>query len=360
MSVRATVVVPTHDHGPTLLRSIPTALGQTVQDIEVFVIGDGAPDVTREIMADLVHRDRRVRFFDNPKGPGNGELHRHAALEEAGGRFVAYLGDDDLWLPEHLEVLDGLLQDADFAHSYPIRIGPDGSIADWNVDLSLPWFRETVLSGTNFVPLSCAAHTLELYRRLPHGWRTRPEGTWSDLYMWQQILTADGVRAASGTRPTVVHLPSSLRSGWSQERRLEELDRWVDRIGRPGVREDIVARSLDLAARGQAHAWQALQEHRLATVDLRGQLDRLREHLKAREDELTGRLDGLAADREEERRSLGGRLDAAEAGLEARIRELAAIRATRTWRLRERLLGAPLLGPVVRWAARARSRRAAR
>jgi len=112
MRLRATVVIPTFDHGPTLLRSIPSALAQSVEEIEVLVVGDGAPDVTREIVAKLAASDERVRFFDNPKGPGNGEIHRHAALAEAAGRLVAYLADDDLWMPEHLEVLESLLAEA--------------------------------------------------------------------------------------------------------------------------------------------------------------------------------------------------------------------------------------------------------
>ena len=37
----ATILVPTHDHGPTLRASVASALRQTVSDIEVFIVGDG-------------------------------------------------------------------------------------------------------------------------------------------------------------------------------------------------------------------------------------------------------------------------------------------------------------------------------
>ena len=59
----ATVLVPTHDHGPTLRRSIATTLAQTVSDLEVLVVGDGAPDITRELMAELTSSDHVVMFF---------------------------------------------------------------------------------------------------------------------------------------------------------------------------------------------------------------------------------------------------------------------------------------------------------
>jgi hypothetical protein len=331
MKVRATVVVPTFDHGPTLLRSIPTALTQTVEDIEVFVVGDGAPEETRAIMADFAKRDERIRFFDHPKGPGNGEIHRHAVLEEARGDVVCYLADDDLWMPEHVEVLTALMQDADFAHTYPIRVEPDGRIGYWNVNLEASSFRQRMLAGENFVPLECAGHTRELYRRLPHGWRTSPEGIWSDLYMWQQILRVPGVRVRTGTRPTVIHLPSSLRRAWKTEERLVELDSWVERMNQPCWREDVYREVLDLSARTGA---------------------RLQDEARGR-DRIIERLQGQA---QEARREL----EATEARLDRSRAVLASVLTSRTWRFRNGLLGSPLLGPALRWAGRALSRRGGR
>ena len=226
MTLAATVLIPTHDHGPTLLRSVRSALAQTVEDLEVFVVGDGVPDVTREVMGELTASDARVRFFDNPKGPRHGELHRHAALQEARGDIVCYLADDDLWLPGHLEELQRLLGEADFAHALPLWIDGDGEIHHLRIDLARPYWRELLLGGENRIPLSCGAHTLELYRRLPAGWRTTPDETFTDLYMWQQILAVPGSRAVSGTVPTVLHFPSSAREGWTEAQRLAELDAW--------------------------------------------------------------------------------------------------------------------------------------
>src|SRR6266849_3725591 len=105
----ATILIPTHDHGPTLRASIASALRQTISEIEVFVLGDGVPDETRDIMADILKTDERVRFFDNPKDERLGELHRPVALEIAKGRIVCYLADDDLYFPGHVEHMNWLL-----------------------------------------------------------------------------------------------------------------------------------------------------------------------------------------------------------------------------------------------------------
>ena len=146
MSIAATVLIPTHDHGPTLLRSVPSALAQTVSELEVFVIGDGVPDETRELMAEFAAGDERVRFFDNPKGERHGEAHRHAALQEARGEIVCYLSDDDVWLPDHVEELQRLLADADLAHTVSFLIDVDERLHVRRVDFAREHFRE-VLSG---------------------------------------------------------------------------------------------------------------------------------------------------------------------------------------------------------------------
>ena len=164
-------------------------------------MGDGVPAVTREVMDELTRSDSRVRFFDNPKGPRHGELHRHAALQDARGEIVCYLADDDLWRPGHVEEMRRLLAEADFAHSLPFWIDADGGLHHLRIDLGLAYYRELLLGGENRIPLSCGAHTMALYRRLPAGWRTTPENTFTDLYMWQQILAVRGCRAVSGTMP---------------------------------------------------------------------------------------------------------------------------------------------------------------
>jgi hypothetical protein len=230
MPLAATVVIPTFDHGPTVRLAVASVLAQTVEDFELFLVGDGVPDVTREIAAEL-GADPRFRFFDNPKGPRHGEIHRHAALGEARGQIVCYLSDDDLWLPDHLEVMAGLLEVADFAHTLPVRVETDGRLGAWVVDLEVQADRELLLGGENRIPLSCSGHTMAAYRSLPHGWRTTPNGVPTDLYMFQQFLAEPWVRALSGTRATYLHFASPARVGWSLDERVAEMLAWADRSG---------------------------------------------------------------------------------------------------------------------------------
>ena len=244
----ATVLIPTHDHGPLLYHSVKSALTQTITDIEIFIIGDGVTEMTRAVVTELT-QDRRVRFFDHPKSPRTGEAYRHAALAEARGEIVCYLADDDLWLPNHIEVMRRELVTADFAHTPYFLVDAQGTLrAPMTADLALPFYREQILAGINYIPLSCAAHTLEFYRQLPYGWRSTPVGTPTDLYMWQQILAQPHCRAISSPRLTVLNFPSPLRRDWSPEQRLAELAIWSDRIREP----ELLLAALDSAVRDHA------------------------------------------------------------------------------------------------------------
>jgi hypothetical protein len=140
-----------------------------------------------------------------------------------------------------------------------VHVTPEGELLSWPADLSKPWFREQMLSGAaNFVPLSSAGHTLELYRRLPVGWSAAPTSTFTDIFMWQKILRLPGVRARSVYRPTVIHFPSSQRRGWTPEARAAEIEPWAERVADPMRRQqlttDFLARVLSGAAAAEAAA----------------------------------------------------------------------------------------------------------
>lgn len=252
MSVAATVIVPTHDHGPTLRLSLGSALAQTVEDIEVLVIGDGVPDVTREIVGELSRSDERLRFFDHPKGPRHGELYRHEALAQARGEIVCYLSDDDLWFPEHVATMQKLLDRHDFANALPVHATVEGVVASLVVDLEDRRFPERMVRGTSFIPLSCGAHTLDAYRRLPEGWSTTPPGIFTDLFMWQKFLRQPGCRVRSGTVPTLLLFPSRGRRDSTSDERVEELERWASKVADERWRQDFIAEVLDSTVRDRA------------------------------------------------------------------------------------------------------------
>lgn len=244
----ATVLIPTFDHGPLIRHALASAQRQSVRDIEIFVVGDGAPPITREIVERAAAADPRIRYFENPKGERHGERHRHRALAEAKGRIVCYLSDDDLWFPDHVAVMAELLAEADFAGGMQGWFHPDGRIYAQACDLSLRQYRNPNIKLGIKLGLSAGAHTLAVYRRLPEGWRPAPPNIFTDQYMWQQILAIRGRRAVSSFRPTCLGFSSALRTHMSIEEREREIERWEPVIADPErlqrLREEILVADL--------------------------------------------------------------------------------------------------------------------
>lgn len=260
--LQATVLVPTHDHGPTLKHSVGSALRQSVDQIEVVVIGDGMPDRAREVAFELERSDERVRVLDHPKGASRGEAYRHAVVGEARGRAIFYLSDDDLWFPDHVESLIGTLAEtgADFAHSSPLWRNRDGSFQRAVVDLADERYRRLIAQGGNRVGLSLVAHTPGAYRRLPHGWRPAPEGWFTDAWMWQQFVEVEGMRFACSGRITTLQLPSIVRKDMSADERLAELAESAgllsDPVARVRMLEELVRADQDQIAWLETHVWE--------------------------------------------------------------------------------------------------------
>jgi GalNAc5-diNAcBac-PP-undecaprenol beta-1,3-glucosyltransferase len=243
----ATVIVPTHEHGPTLRHAVGSALRQTVPDIEVIVVGDGVTEDTRRVIEELLRQDERVRFLDRPKAPGHGFAHRHEAVEGAAGGKILYLSDDDLWFPEHAAVLCELLEDADFAAGLAITVGPDGPRLRPK-DLGLPHYRDLVRSRAALFQLSAVGHTQECYRRLPHGWLV---GDLDYKALWLQFFEAPW-RTASAARPTLLQFPSPARAGMSLDARAAELESWEGALARSAERLELTERLLALELRRSA------------------------------------------------------------------------------------------------------------
>lgn len=236
MPARATILIPTFCNSHTLPFSVDSALKQTIEDIEVMIVGDGVPNETREFISHL--DDPRVRFFDFPKGERHGELYRHEVLQQANGDIVCYLSDDDLYLPRHVESMLDALEEADFASSLTVWVHPDQQLQVQALDLTRDDNIRLIRYAQNLISLSFAAHTMSLYRRLPYGWRTTPQSHATDHYMWQQVLSESDVKSTNTFRPTSIHFPSPLRKEWSKEKRLAEISSWREKILRPSFAAD--------------------------------------------------------------------------------------------------------------------------
>ncbi|MBN1559793.1 glycosyltransferase family 2 protein [candidate division KSB1 bacterium] len=104
------VVLPTHNRGHFLRESIKSVLTQTFGDFELLVVDDSGSEMTREITRSF--SDDRIKYVLNERRQG-GAGARNAGIFSARGEWIAFLDDDDIWLPEKLFKMAEKIKSAD-------------------------------------------------------------------------------------------------------------------------------------------------------------------------------------------------------------------------------------------------------
>jgi len=95
------VVVPTYNRAHHLEQAIKSVLKQEFEDFELIVVDDGSTDETRSVVQSF--DDPRVQYHVHDTNKG-GSAARNTGIEESTGKYVAFLDDDDEWLPEKLRL----------------------------------------------------------------------------------------------------------------------------------------------------------------------------------------------------------------------------------------------------------------
>jgi glycosyltransferase involved in cell wall biosynthesis len=97
-----TVVISTYQRPDSCERALRSVLGQTEAPLEVLIVDDGSSDDTEARMGGWEEMDPRVRCLRSPHNSGTPATTRNIGLEHARGEWVAFLDDDDEWLPGKL------------------------------------------------------------------------------------------------------------------------------------------------------------------------------------------------------------------------------------------------------------------
>ena len=106
--VTVSVVIPTRARPELLRRAVESALAQTLREIEVVVVVDGQSANTSEtlhtmeVLNQLTQHDERLRVIPLAVSVGGSDA-RNFGVQAAAGEWVAFLDDDDEWLPGKLE-----------------------------------------------------------------------------------------------------------------------------------------------------------------------------------------------------------------------------------------------------------------
>jgi glycosyltransferase involved in cell wall biosynthesis len=215
------VIVATYNSRTTLACALDSVRRQDFQDFEVWVVGDACTDDSHEIVEAI--GDARFHWINRETNFGSQSAPNADGLRQAGGRYVAYLGHDDLWFPWHLSTLvaaierdstgsvpgvglaerAGFPEGAGFAHGLGVLLGPDDRL-----EVTGPPPRGASYAR-HFVPPTNWLHRRDLLDRVG-GWQGPDRLAWPvDVDVIRRIA-ASGAVITSVSRLTTIKFPS----GW--------------------------------------------------------------------------------------------------------------------------------------------------
>ncbi len=214
-----------------------------MQDFELLVIGDGCSDDSAEVVASF--KDARIRWENLPKNTGSQSAPNNRGLELAAAPHVAYLGHDDVWYPEHLDVLLKNIGDRDAAYSLAALIGPPPQ----NIHSLTGLSPSGTYEYNQFVPPSSVLHKQNLAADIG-GWKNyRTIRTQPDVDFLTRALDF-GKRFAPVQELTVFKFPSNLRKNSYKDKRSDEQAECVKRIeSEPDYRYRVLLENLSQPGR---------------------------------------------------------------------------------------------------------------
>jgi len=94
------VIIPLFNGERYIAETLRTVFDQTFKDFEVIAVDDGSTDSTRDVVAAFSHK-HPVRYVWQPNQER--ARARNMGVDRAEGEYIAFLDQDDCWLPAKLE-----------------------------------------------------------------------------------------------------------------------------------------------------------------------------------------------------------------------------------------------------------------
>ncbi len=164
-----TVLMSTYNRPQYVRQAVDSVLGQTYRNFEFIAVRDGGADLSA-VLGDI--RDERFILID--RNENRGKPHSlNQAIQQAQGKYVCYIDDDDIFYPHHIETLVNALEsqhecqvaytDLYKAHC---RIEPDGKrvILSKNVEVARDFDRFSMFLFNHVLHVSLM-HRRDLFEK---------------------------------------------------------------------------------------------------------------------------------------------------------------------------------------------------
>lgn len=153
------VVIATYRRDQKIEATLLSVARQSCQQFEVIVVSDGPAHP--HLVETIKSFGSQFALYELPERSRSQSGPNNLGWEKARGKYIAYLGHDDIWAPHHLEELKKVFSeqpDTSFAISGTLMIGPPGAVDDYTWVSGIFPSDESEPGIRHFFPPSSVAH----------------------------------------------------------------------------------------------------------------------------------------------------------------------------------------------------------
>lgn len=159
MKPKISVVISTYNRPEYLQRAIDSVLAQTFKDFELIIVDDHSKTPPK---FSLPPNEKRVTAMRLPYNTGYMVIPKNIGVMIARGQYIAYLDDDNVFLPDHLDVLYKAITkyQADVVYGDRMYRSDDPNEKRFMGKQSYPYDLSRIEQG-NYIDTSDIMHTIQ-------------------------------------------------------------------------------------------------------------------------------------------------------------------------------------------------------
>ena len=150
MNDLVSVIIPNYNGDRFIERCIQSVISQSYENWEMIVVDDCSMDSSKDLIQKYVEELDQITaiFLEENSGPA---VARNKGIELAKGRFIAFLDNDDYWLPEKLKVQVDFMKRNNRALSFSSYQSTDEDGNDEKLIIAQSQISYTKLLTTNYI-----------------------------------------------------------------------------------------------------------------------------------------------------------------------------------------------------------------
>jgi len=149
---KVSVIIATYNRSHFVCEAIESVLNQTFLDFEIIVIDDGSKDNTKQVLEKYGSRIHYI--FQENKGRAES---RNTGIKNTKGEYIAFLDDDDIWLPNKLEKQVAFLDshpEIGLVHTFVELIDEQGLLLQKETEKCFKFYRKAMKLGYAYEGMS--------------------------------------------------------------------------------------------------------------------------------------------------------------------------------------------------------------